>query len=739
MTGWCCIPGHFDWRDASGTWAIDGWHLIFQQAMPHLVIDYAVFRKAPYSELDLEPTESLPFLKCLLFFFPKWMIEIRDGVYDTVAFKNFKSRFLIQPDQVHVDQGSCQFVDFSFLQASAHNVHFYIEKDFTNRIVARASNFYLQIADDHVLDIHELCYQSDPIQSTVSLQMADSKKWILQFNRADKTGVWIHDMQESQFFFEENPDNCYQVRHFKIDLDYFVKYNLDFVIHDATLCIVDKTLKFDFELLKHNKEFLHGSLTGNWLRDRYQIGLYSLDSENDFFIQSAEVDFSTQGIGNGRMHLRKNQQNYFVDFSDHDRRFYVRDSNQNVLSSLHLGRKKIQFHFDQIQGRVDLASVFPLQASCLLSHSSYGSLGGQIFYKDPDILVDISSIENPSGIERITGTSYLILHQKKDYYLGHIEIDNQSYEMGMRNTQSKKKCFVQGPALEMAVNIQDQEIDCHIMQMDLEKVIETYAFFEDFWKMRTVLQDKSHQASDLSLMKFKIDQCRYAYGQAHHLHGTWEMNHDCDLYQLYGSHLSFVYRQNNKGGDGAFILNQIGAYTSLFDGGPLYLTFYHDGEDCVQWHAHIQDLFLPKMTNEHFTGLNILTGQIFQEQQLRSLWYKGVCFDKVALSGRRTDAYYSIVEGYGQAGCLTIYPTGSYDRKTQKLDLLLAVRPQVSQALSSVLAILQPWTVGLTLPGVHSWGDRINEWNEELYFLRGTFQNLNLIPYEPEVVTLAKS
>ena len=193
--------------------------------------------------------------------------------------------------------------------------------------------------------------------------------------------------------------------------------------------------------------------------------------------------------------------------------------------------------------------------------------------------------------------------------------------------------------------------------------------------------------------------------------------------------------------EATIILSSGEACDPSFKGGIWALSLYHDldNDPSIVWHLRVEDLFIKNWQSDLFTGLNILSGSAFMLKQTRSLMEDGLVVDRVVGRGfikkDTVDVEYLDVH----AGAVSIQATGHYYRFIDDLKLDIVVRPKLSQAISSVATILSPWTAGLAWIGLRSFGKEVDTWNEQMYHLRGSSESWEIVPWDPEVLSLTLS
>jgi hypothetical protein len=172
-------------------------------------------------------------------------------------------------------------------------------------------------------------------------------------------------------------------------------------------------------------------------------------------------------------------------------------------------------------------------------------------------------------------------------------------------------------------------------------------------------------------------------------------------------------------------------------GGQWIVSLYHDPDQHpgVAWHAKVEDLFVEDWSSDVFTSLNILTGYAFSQEQSRSLLEGGLVVEKMTGHGLYENHTVILQAMDMNAGPICVRAKGHYDPFVDRLDVDLIVRPKISRALSSVATILSPWSLGLAWVGVQSIGKDVDTWNEEMYHLRGSLNDWDIIPWEPEILS----
>ncbi|MBM4222763.1 MAG: hypothetical protein FJ161_03050 [Gammaproteobacteria bacterium] len=171
-------------------------------------------------------------------------------------------------------------------------------------------------------------------------------------------------------------------------------------------------------------------------------------------------------------------------------------------------------------------------------------------------------------------------------------------------------------------------------------------------------------------------------------------------------------------------------------GGPWMVSLYESDHDQLKWYLKAEDLFIEDWTSEWLTGLNLLTGHIFSDDQLRCFWEEGSVVNQVIAHGVWDHQSLGIQSLELVSGALTLTGEGSYLVEKDWLDLGIVFKPKVAQAISSLMMLWNPWAVGVSLFGVQSLGSAVNEWNEQLYHLQGRVNDWSLERWEPEVRAL---
>jgi len=193
--------------------------------------------------------------------------------------------------------------------------------------------------------------------------------------------------------------------------------------------------------------------------------------------------------------------------------------------------------------------------------------------------------------------------------------------------------------------------------------------------------------------------------------------------------------------EATFLLSSGKTWDPSLKGGAWALSLYHDRDyhPHTVWHLCVADLFVENWQSDLYTSLNILSGSAFMPRQTRSLMEDGLVVEKIIGRGIIIQDVVHVESLEMHAGAVSIQGVGHYSPLVDNIQLDLIVRPKLSQAISSVATLFSPWSAGVAWIGFKSFGKEVDTWNEQMYHLRGSSEKWDIIPWEPEVLSLSLS